>query len=279
MSIRTPPEGQAHRSRPCLAGGGRPLILMAIVAILLPLLAGRASAYPARAGSEWTASASLFTLSHGKWRPATSVQSLGELRGELTVRGQGAAGSSVKATMQVMHLSWEGFKKVVLPPTVSMRMQRSQVSRGTAVFTVDVQMPTLLPVYWSIVRFTVSDGHSRVEVRSGVMVGGPARRASFNTLSVPQAHAFCAARPPLRSLPYAVYLHGYFVPIITMGDGPSGGIVLDRPRHVSASILRDRSYAHGVFVRGLGLPREGWHTAPGFLDCGNGKPLGFGAST
>jgi hypothetical protein len=181
--------------------------------------------------------------------------------------------------MQMMHLSWQGFTKVILPPTVSVKMRRTSASAGTAVFTVDVQVPTLLPVYWSVVRFTVSDGHRRAEVKTGITVGGPARRTHFNTLTVPQAQQFCTAHSPLRYLSYAVYLHGYFAPVDTGGsDGPPVGIVFDRPRRVPAGGVPYRSYADSIFTGGFGLPRTGWRTVPGLLQCGDRKRVGFSAS-
>lgn len=257
--------------------GVRALVAAAMMtAMLLLAVPASASAAPSRSASGWTASASLLTQSHGSWRPATSVQSLGELRGVLTVHGQGLSGSTVTATMQMMHLSWQGYKKVILPPAVSVRMGRTSVSPGTAVFSVDVQVPLLLPDLWSVVRFTVSAGHRRAIVSTGVMVGGPARQTRFNTFTVPQAHAFCAAHSPVPNLSYAVYLHGYFAPIDTGGsDGPPVGIVLDRARPVPAGGLPSRSYAHSIFTGGFGLPRTGWHTVPGGLQCGDGKRLGF----
>jgi hypothetical protein len=179
--------------------------------------------------------------------------------------------------MEVMHLSWQGFKKVIMPPTATVRMRRAGVSRGIALFTANVQIPTLLPVYWSVVRFVVNDGHTHVEVRSGVMVGGPAKRTALNTLTVPKAHAFCAERHPMPYLSYAIYLHGYYVGLASWNDGPPRGIILDRPRHVPSTIQRDPTYAHGVFAGGFGI-RGGWGTTSGFLTCATGKSVGFVAN-
>jgi hypothetical protein len=205
------------------------------------------------------------------------VLSLGELRGVLNVRGQGLSGESVTAIMQMMHLSWQGYTKVILPPAVSARMRRTSVSPGTAVYTVEVQVPALLPTEWSLVRFTVSDGRRRAQVSTGLMVGWPARQTHFNTLTVPKAFAFCAAHSPVPYLSYAVYLHGYFEPIDTGGgSGPPLGIALDRPRPVPADILRAHAYSHGVFVSFFNPRHTGWHTAPGGLECADGKLLGFG---
>jgi hypothetical protein len=196
----------------------------------------------------------------------------------LTVHGQGVAGNKVTATMEAMHLSWQSVKKVIMPPTVAVRMRRAGVSSDVAVFTADVQIPTPLPVFWSVVRCAVSDGRMHAEVRSGVMVVGPARQTAFNTLTVPQAYAFCAARPRPPYLRYAVYLHGYLVGLYSRNDGGGTGIILDRPRHVTFAILRDLTRAHGVLTGSPGMPRGGWGTTPGFLACANGKPVGFEAN-
>jgi len=276
MTIPTAYRGSGHGVPQYPHRFGAPVAAAMMLAMLVLIVPSRAYAAPARSASGWTASASLLTLSHGSWRLARVVQSLGELRGELTVHGQGLSGSAVTATMQMLHLSWQGSKKMILPPTVSVRMRRTSVSPGAAVFSVDVQVPTLLPDLWSVVRFAVSDGHRRAMASTGVMVGGPARQTRFNTLTEPQARAFCAAHSPVPYLSYAVYIHGYFAPINTGGsDGPPVGIVLERARPVPAGGLPSRSYANGIFTGGFGLPRTGWHSAPGELGCGDGKRLGF----
>jgi hypothetical protein len=178
--------------------------------------------------------------------------------------------------MALMHLSWQGRKSVIMSPTVVVSMNRQMASSSAATFAATVRVPTPLPVYWSVVKFVATNGHARVEVRSGVMVGMPARRTEANTMSVQQTHVFCAARPRLPYLRYAVYLHGYFMGLPTGDDGPGAGIILDRPRHVTAMVLRVRTNPYGVTTFGFNLPRDsGWITRPGFLGCTNGKPDGF----
>jgi hypothetical protein len=261
---------------------GMRVILTVWVAIaVLQSLPDRSLAAGSRANETWQASAALFTEPHGRWKPARSVASLGMVRGVLTVHGRGLAGSTVKATMALRHRSWRGHMKVIMAPTVVVRMTRIAVSNQTATFTVDVQVPTLLPVYWSLVTFQVSNGHTRAVARSGIMVGRPAKQTSFNTLTISRANAFCDNRPRLPYLVYAVYLHAYFVGLYKGGDGPPPGIMLDRPRHVTPTILRDRrkrAYPYGIFtgsMRDFGIPRNGWVTLPGLLSCARGKPAEF----
>ena len=260
-----------HRCRSIWVGG-------AMAAILLSSFSGSSYAIGLNAGPDWTASAQLYTSSHGRWRSSTSVHSLEELRGVLTVHGQGTMGSRITATMTLMHLSWQRFTKVIMPPAVIVTMRRIRTSKRAVTFAADVRIPTTLPVYWSVVQLVATDGHSRVQVRSGVVIGAATKRTASNTLTVAQAHVFCFARPRLRYLRYAVYLHGYFIGLSTGGDGPPAGIVLDRSRYVTSAVLRTRDDPHGIPTGGFNLPKHGWGTTPGFLECTNGKPIGFSAN-
>jgi len=180
--------------------------------------------------------------------------------------------------MTLMHLSWQRFTKVIMAPAVIVTMRRISTSKSAATFAADMRIPTTLPVYWTVVQFVATDGHSRVQVRSGVMIGAATERTASNTLTVAQAHVFCFARPRLSYLRYAVYLHGYFIGLFTGGDGPPAGIVLDRPHHVTSAVRRTRDYPHGIPTGGFNLPKHGWGTTPGFLECTNGKPTGFSAN-
>jgi len=260
-----------HRCRRIWVGG-------VMAAILLSSFAGSFYALGLHTRPGWTASAQLYTTSHGRWRPSTSVHSLEELKGVLTVHRQGITGSGITATMALMHLSWQGFRKVIMPPTVIVAMRRISASKRTATFAADVRIPTTLPVYWTVVQFVATDGHSRLQVRSGVMIGVPAERTASNTLTVAQAHVFCFARPRLSYLRYAVYLHGYFIGLFSAGDGPGAGIVLDRPRHLTSAVLHTGDDPHGILMGGVNMPKHGWSTTPGFLECTNGKPTGFSAN-
>ncbi len=250
----------------------------AMAIVLLSSSSARTHALGLTARPGWTASAELYAAAHGRWHPTTAVHSLEELRGVLTVHGQGLAGREVTATMALMHLTYQQFTKVIMLPTVIETMKHISASKSAVTFAAKVRIPTELPVFWSVVQFTATDGHSRVQVRSGVMVGMPADRTASNTLTVAQAHPFCAARPRLRYLRYAVYLHGYFVGLFTGGDGPGAGIVLDRPRHVASGVLRTRDYAHGILTGGFDMPKGGWGTTAGFLECTNGKPTYFSSN-
>jgi hypothetical protein len=166
---------------------------------------------------------------------------------------------------------------VLVPPAVRVTLRRTASSAGWATFIGQVRIPTLLPAEWSVVRFDLTDGQRRIELRSGINVAGVARRTAFNTLTVPKAKVFCAARPHFRSIPYLVYLHGYFEGLASVTDGPPEGIFLDRPRHVPSKLPRNGSYAHGIVAGGFGLPKSGtWATVPGSLGCTDGKASGFG---
>jgi hypothetical protein len=247
----------------------------AIAATLLTTLPACSLASSSNTHPLWQASAELYASSLGPWESSTSVDSLGELRGILTVRGNGVMGPAVNATMTLTHLSWQGFNKVFTPPTITATMKRVSASGATITFVADLRIPTTLPVYWSVVHFVATDGSSRVQVRSGVMVGPPSRRTTSNTLTVAKAHDFCSARPRLTNLRYAVYLSGYFAGIQSLGDGPPHGIVLDTPRHVTPADARSL-VAHGHGILWGGFPTAfGWATMPGFLDCSAGKPSGF----
>jgi hypothetical protein len=230
----------------------------------------------------WTAVAHLYTMQSGQWRPATSVASLGRLREVLTVHGEGLAGSRLTATMSLVHLSWQetkrGLQALLVPPRIVATMRHTGTSQAGAVFTVDVRIPTLLPVYWSVIRFRVTAGLPTTGVSTGIMVGLPAQQTTANTLTVAGAHQFCSARPKLPYLRYAVYLHGYYVPVVNGGDGPPGGIVFDRPYRAAAPLSSTRAYADSIRAGGFVTSRRtGWGTSPGFLACGNGRAIGFGA--
>lgn len=79
-----------------------------------------------------------------------------------------------------------------------------------AAFTADVMVPTVVSLEWSLLRFIVRGGQRRIEVRTGITIRGIAQQTPSNTLTVPQAQRFCATRPRLATLLYAVYFHGYF---------------------------------------------------------------------
>jgi hypothetical protein len=224
----------------------------------------------------WRASAKLYASSLGTWEPTTSIDSLGKLRGILTVRGKGVTGPDVTATMTLTHLSWQGFTKVLTPPTITATMKRVSGSGASTTFVADLRIPTTLPVYWSVVEFVATDGSSRAQAGSGVMVGPPSQRTASNTLTVAKAHDFCSARPRLTDLRYAVYLSGYFAAIQYLDDGPLRGIVLDAARHVTPADVRSLvAHGHGIPWGGFPAPKSGWGTTPGFLDCSAGKPTGF----
>lgn len=219
----------------------------------------------------WTASAHIYTKVNGKWKPTRTVASLGELRGQMTIRGQGLKQQGFRATMALMHLSWQGSGKLIMLPTDVVRMRPEMISNNGEVFGVTVTIPTILPVFWSVVRFVATDGQSRIEASSGVMVGAPAKRTRNNTFTVPEANKFCAARSRLPFLRYAIYLHGYFKSLITRGDGPAGGVVLDRPRHINPVMSPGLFYPNGIITSGFNLPRGNtWMTRAGFLDCSRG---------
>jgi hypothetical protein len=259
--------------------GHGPLGTQCVVGILVALILSWPTpslAVGARTRPAWSLSSHVYAQSHGRWEVTTSIASRGELRGVVNVRGRQLPTTRIRVTMALMHLSWQSWKKVIMPPTLVVTMRRQMASNNLAIFEATVRVPTTLPVYWSVVRFVATDGHSRIEDRSGVMVGPPAWRTMTNTLTVGQAGMFCDAQPRLPYLRYAVYLHGYFKSLPTRGDGPAGGIVLDRPRRVTLGVLRVHDYPHGITTFGFNLPKsDTWVTKPGFLLCTNGKPDGF----
>jgi hypothetical protein len=248
----------------------------AIAATLLTTLPACSLASSSNTHPLWRASAKLYASSLGTWEPTTSIDSLGKLRGILTVRGNGVMGPAVNATMTLTHLSWQGFNKVLTPTTITATMKRVSASGATITFVADLRIPTTLPVYWSVVHFVATDGSSRAQAGSGVMVGPPSQRTTSNALNVAKAHDFCSARPRLTDLRYAVYLSGYFAGIPYLDDGPPRGIVLDAARHVILADARGLvAHGHGIPWGGFPRPASGWATMPGFLDCSAGKPIGF----
>lgn len=276
--MKTEPRQASRRNHRRHTGG----IIAGLIAILITSYSAPAHSQAATSNSDWVAAATLSTRSFGEWRPATAVDSLGELRAVLTVRGQGTASRQVVATLTLQHLSWQRSTKVLTPPVVMVALHRvgGDEPRNTAIFAATLRVPAALPVYWSVARFVATGRRSRVDVRSGIMIGPPANRTRGNTLTVSQAPAFCAAKPKLRWLRYAVYLHGYFVGLPSGGDGPPIGIILDRPRHVPPGILRDHNYPYGIVTGGFTLPHsDAWVTRRGFLSCTDGKPDGFGVDT
>jgi hypothetical protein len=230
-------------------------------------LAGNASTKPA-----WTALAQVYAEVHGKWKPTRTVASLSELRCQMTVRGAELNSKGLRATIAIMHLSWQGSRKVIMPPTVVVRLRTEMISKHTEVFEGTATVPTILPVFWSVIRFVASDGQSRVEASSGVMVGAPAKRTPNNTFTVPEANKFCVARSRLQFLRYAIFLRGYFKTLITRGDGPGAGVILDRPRRINPAFSPGVSYPNGIITSGFSFPRGNtWITRAGFLDRSSGR--------
>lgn len=218
-----------------------------------------------------SATAKLYWHTHGHWKLASRINSLEEMRGVFTVHGNVFAGNGASARMELRHLSWQGSRKIIMPPTVTMTMKRISTAGEEATFAATVRIPTLLPVYWALVQFEAVAGHTRAQATTGVMIGARGPRTSANTLTVAQAAHFCSTRPRLSNLKYAVYLRGYFVGLATRGDGPGAGIILDRPRHVTSQILLQRTYPHGIKTGGMSLPKnKTWVTQLGALDCSNG---------
>jgi hypothetical protein len=246
----------------------------AIAAILALSTASLPLSGPALAVSgstRTTVTAKLYSRVHGHWKPASRIDSLKEMRGVFTVHDNRFTASGTTARMELRHLSWQGSRKVIMPPTVSVTMKRISTAGRAATFAATVRIPTLLPVYWAVVQFEAVAWHARAQAGAGVMIGARALRTSANTLTVAQAQHFCSARPRLSNLRYAVYLRGYFVGLPTRGDGPGSGIILDRPRHVTSQVLLKRTYPHGIKTGGISLPKsKTWVTQPGALDCSNG---------
>ncbi|HLJ67533.1 MAG TPA: hypothetical protein VKX16_09250 [Chloroflexota bacterium] len=233
--------------------------------------------------SGWVASASLSVFSRGKWLTPTNsnVDSLGLLRVRLVVKGQGAAGPNVEAHVSMSHLSWQGSRKVIMPPNLVATMKRTSASGSTATFETVVRIPTMLPGGWGVVDVTVIYGHNPAHVRTRVFIDLPAIRTDGNSVTIPTAARFCAKAPRLHHIPYAVFMHGYYV-TLDNADGPPTGITLDRPRRLPANILAVvGSYPHGLLTGGgppagveasLGPKGSGWYTSAGELDCDMGRP-------
>jgi len=127
---------------------------------------------------------------------------------------------------------------------------------------------------------TVKKGHDPVHARTRMFIDLPAIRTAANTVTIPTAARFCSKDPRLHHIPYAVFVHGYYVSL-TGGDGPPVGITLDRPRRLPANIravLDNGTYPHGLFTGGGNPPAgkfgvsRGWYTRPVFLDCDMRRP-------
>jgi hypothetical protein len=70
-----------------------------------------------------SAIARLYSQTQGHWKPASRINSLEEMSGVFTVHGNVFTGNGASARMELRHLSWQGSRKIIMPPTVTVTMK------------------------------------------------------------------------------------------------------------------------------------------------------------
>jgi hypothetical protein len=230
------------------------------------------------ASPSWTATATLYNLSQGRWVQSTTAEILDTIRGVLVFHSTSTAWKGATAVMQIRHVTWQGWHLVTMPPILTVKMTPVAARVGDLTFAAAVQLPLTLPIYYARAVFILTRGSLRWQVARLLNVRGRQNPSpEIPTLSVKEADTFCARQPHLRGLAYDINVRGYVVRDDNWdGGGPEPGLVLDKLQPVNWTRFPPVPEGHGIEFGALGGPATGSRAIlRGTLFCDRGVAWTF----